>query len=141
MLSEEAKMALPAVRRKQTRMSVTGRLRPSDEVKSQHKAKRGPTRRERSGEFGEYSAERDFTAGEWLFYPSLFGHFTDTTNIGHSSGDEPPTRKESLQQQLPDRNSEGSQDMVQETLNNLSHANGEDLMLIATRDKAHGQND
>ncbi|KAJ1175473.1 hypothetical protein NDU88_000761 [Pleurodeles waltl] len=41
MLPKGAKTALPAVRGKQTRMSVTGQLRTSDEVKSQHKAKRG----------------------------------------------------------------------------------------------------
>ncbi|KAJ1103949.1 hypothetical protein NDU88_001366 [Pleurodeles waltl] len=110
--AEGSEDGAPAVQWKQTRMSVTGRLGTLDEVKPQHEAKREPTRRPLHIYY-EY----------WAL-----------------SGDEPSIRKESLQQQLPDMNGEGGEATVQETLDNLRHANGEDLMLIATLDKYQGDN-
>ncbi|KAJ1123759.1 hypothetical protein NDU88_002226 [Pleurodeles waltl] len=70
---------------------------------------------------------------------SLVGHFIETLNIGHSKGDVPPIRNEGLEQQLPDKNGEGGQIMVQETLNNLRQANGEELTLMAACDKSRAR--
>ncbi|KAJ1208978.1 hypothetical protein NDU88_004357 [Pleurodeles waltl] len=75
------------------------------------------------------------------FTPSLSGHFIDIMNIRQSGGDGPPTQQESIQQQLPDSNSEGSQAMAWETFDNSSYINGEDPRLISILDKDQGQSD